>query len=120
MTMVESVTQEQMAEAIDWTSDCLGKSRGVKVSAETALKYVKANYPGGWEAFVAEGVSGAVQLKSEDFNPETLRVHDVVRHADGDHDTAIVVRFQAHPLVTVRWQNTGRESTENLYYLSKV
>jgi hypothetical protein len=52
--MNENITAEQITEAIDWASDCLGLSRGVKVSAERALAYVKSNYPGGWEAFVAE------------------------------------------------------------------
>lgn len=51
---------------------------------------------------------------------EDLKVKDVVRHADGDDRTAVIVRFQAYPLVTVRWESTGRESSENMYYLTKV
>jgi hypothetical protein len=47
-------TEEQIVEAIDWTSDCLGMGRGVKVGAERAAAYVRANYPGGWDAFVTE------------------------------------------------------------------
>ncbi|MEU6355682.1 hypothetical protein ABZ896_41255, partial [Streptomyces sp. NPDC047072] len=34
--------------------------------------------------------------------------------------TAIVKRFYAYPLVTVEWEETGRESTENMAYLLPV
>ena len=53
-TILANATEEQIAEARDWASDCLGKSAGVKVSAERAIKYVEANYPGGWTNFLAE------------------------------------------------------------------
>ncbi|MEU6260176.1 hypothetical protein ACFUEN_29775 [Streptomyces griseorubiginosus] len=51
--------------------------------------------------------------------------HDIkigrrVRHVDGDGRTAIVRRFYAYPLVTVEWEETRRESTENTAYLLPV
>lgn len=49
-----------------------------------------------------------------------LNVGDTVRHADGDGRTAIIVRFQAYPLATVRWESTGRTSSVNFHYLIKV
>lgn len=48
------VTPEQIMDARDWASDCLGLSAGVKVSADRGVAYVQRNYPGGWDAFVAE------------------------------------------------------------------
>lgn len=49
-----NIPAEQMAEARDWASDCLGLSAGVKVSPARAVAYVERQYPGGWQAFVAE------------------------------------------------------------------
>lgn len=49
-----NITEEQTAEAIDWASDCLGLPDRADISAERAVKYVRANYPGGWDAFVTE------------------------------------------------------------------
>lgn len=54
------------------------------------------------------------------FDPETLRVGDRVRHADRGDATAVIKQFWGYPLATVRWESTGRESTENFYYLIKV
>jgi hypothetical protein len=54
------------------------------------------------------------------MSEELLRVGDRVRHADGDGRTGIIVRFQAYPLVTVRWESTGTESSENVAYLMPV
>jgi hypothetical protein len=53
------------------------------------------------------------------MNEETLRVGDVVRHADAG-DTAIIQSFPYYPYAVVRWESTGRESSENLHYLIKV
>ncbi len=61
-----------------------------------------------------------IMSENEDFNPETLRVGDVVRHVDCGDATAIIERFWAYPDVVVRWTPTGRESTQNMYYLTKV
>lgn len=61
-----------------------------------------------------------IMTENEDFDPTTLRVGDVVRHADGAGDTAIIQGFSYAPFATVRWESTGRESTENFYYLIKV
>lgn len=51
------------------------------------------------------------------FDPETLRTGDRVRHVDGAGAVGAIVRFQGYPLVTVRWESTGRTSSVNLYYL---
>ncbi len=61
-----------------------------------------------------------IMNENEDFNPETLRVGDVVRLGDGAGDTAIIQGFPYAPFATVRWESTGRESTENFSYLIKV
>lgn len=45
----------------------------------------------------------------------------IVRHVDGPADsTAEVVRYYAGWDVVVRWESTGRESTENIGYLEAV
>ncbi|MFF7987763.1 hypothetical protein ACFZDK_53545 [Streptomyces sp. NPDC007901] len=54
---------------------------------------------------------------SEEFD---IKIGRRVRHVDGDGRTAIVRRFYAYPLVTVEWEGTGRESTENMAYLVPV
>ncbi|MEV7814243.1 hypothetical protein AB0P05_26485 [Streptomyces flaveolus] len=61
--MNENITEEQMSEAIDWTSDCLGLIG--RVAAGRAVAYVKANYPGGWDAFVAECCTFVVPADAE-------------------------------------------------------
>lgn len=52
-------------------------------------------------------------------NPE-IKIGDRVRHADTGDAVAILKRYWAYPLVTVEWESTGRESTENVYLLIKV
>lgn len=52
--MKPNITREQMAEAIDWTSDCLERSGDGKIGAGFAFRYVQRFYPGGWNAFVEE------------------------------------------------------------------
>lgn len=49
-----AITPEQVMDARDWASDCLGLAGGVKVSADRAMAYVQREYPGGWDAFAAE------------------------------------------------------------------
>ncbi|MFC8429282.1 hypothetical protein [Streptomyces sp. NPDC057253] len=49
-----------------------------------------------------------------------IKVGRRVRHVDGDGRAGIVKRFYAYPLVTVEWESTGRESTENMAYLLPV
>lgn len=49
---------------------------------------------------------------------QDLTVGTRVQHVDGNGAIAVVVRFQAYPLVTVRWESTGRESSENQYLLT--
>jgi hypothetical protein len=53
---------------------------------------------------------------SEDFDPETLRVGDRVRHTSGG-EPGVIEDMWAYPMVVVRWESTGRTSTENMYYL---
>ena len=49
---------------------------------------------------------------------ENLKTGDRVRHADGSEShVGVIEAFHAYPLVTVRWESTGRTSTENLYLL---
>ncbi len=44
-----------------------------------------------------------------------------VRHVDTPAGASAIVRaFYAYPLVTVEWEATGRESTENRAYLTPV
>jgi hypothetical protein len=64
-------TEEQIAEAIDWASDCLGLPDRADISAENAVKYVRANYPGGWDAFVSECCT-FVQLESTPAKRQTV------------------------------------------------
>lgn len=51
---------------------------------------------------------------------QNLTVGDLVRHADSAGDSGVIQSFPYHPYATVRWESTGRESTENFYYLIKV
>ncbi|GAA4890867.1 hypothetical protein ACFPM3_20165 [Streptomyces coeruleoprunus] len=51
--MNSNITAEELSEARDWASDCLGLV-GVKVTAERAVRYVRRHYPGGWNAFAVE------------------------------------------------------------------
>lgn len=60
---------ERVQEAINWASDCIGLTGGDKVSEERARAYVKANYPGGWEAFVAECCTYVTLDKATDVRP---------------------------------------------------
>lgn len=53
MDYVEA-TAEQISEAVDWASDCLGLTCGARVSAGRAMAYVGNHYPGGWDVFVSE------------------------------------------------------------------
>lgn len=55
---------------------------------------------------------------TQDFNPETLQVGDRVHHADTGNATGAITGFPWYPYATVQWESTGRESTENLYYLT--
>lgn len=54
-------TVEEISEAINWVSDCLGLTCGARVSAGRAMAYVGNHYPGGWQGFVAEAMV-SVQL----------------------------------------------------------
>jgi hypothetical protein len=49
----QDITQEQITEARDWASDCLGMVAET-VTFNRALAYINAQYPGGWDAFAAE------------------------------------------------------------------
>ncbi|MFE5369227.1 hypothetical protein [Streptomyces mirabilis] len=51
---------------------------------------------------------------------ELPKIGDRVRHADGTDSVAVVKRFPSYPLATVEWEDTGRESSENVYLLIKV
>lgn len=55
-------TAEEISEAINWASDCLGMRGGQKASAGRAMAYVEAHYPGGWLRFVAECIDTAVYI----------------------------------------------------------
>jgi hypothetical protein len=46
-----------------------------------------------------------------------LSVGDRVCHADVKDVAGTIVRFQAYPMVTVQWDSTGRESSENMHLL---
>jgi hypothetical protein len=59
---VLDISEAEMTEARDWTSDCLGLTGGQKVSPGRAVAYVERHYPGGWEAFTLECVASAVRL----------------------------------------------------------
>lgn len=52
--ILANATEEQIIEARDWASDCIGLTGGEKVGAERAVKYIEMNYPGGWAGFLAE------------------------------------------------------------------
>ena len=54
---------------------------------------------------------------NEEFD---IKIGRRVRHVDVAGSTAIVRRFYSYPLVTVEWESTGRESTENMAYLIPV
>lgn len=58
---VLDITPEEMIEARDWASDCLGLSGGEKVSPGRAVAYVERHYPGGFMAFRVEAMA-SVQL----------------------------------------------------------
>lgn len=100
--MNTNITAEQTTEAIDWASDCLGLSRGVKVSADRALAYVEANYPGGWEAFVAEcfeasyptGRADGMSFISNRWTFTGAEGYRVKRDSDDAH-LCMVVRYNA-------------------------
>lgn len=62
----------------------------------------------------------AREILATEPDPENLSVGDRVRHADGDGSVGTIVRFQAYPLATVRWESTGRESSVNIHYLIRV
>lgn len=50
-----------------------------------------------------------------------VRIGRRVRHVDSPSRARAIVRsFYAYPLVTVEWEATGRESTENRAYLTPV
>ncbi|MFD8716907.1 hypothetical protein ACFV2H_02445 [Streptomyces sp. NPDC059629] len=54
---------------------------------------------------------------NEEFD---IKIGRRVRHVDGGGRTAIVKSFYTYPLVTVEWDDTGRESTGNIAYLLPV
>jgi hypothetical protein len=51
---------------------------------------------------------------------ETLNIGDRVTHADCGDAVAVLVRYYAGWDVVVRWESTGRESTVNIGYLTRV
>lgn len=64
-----------------------------------------------------EKIHNSAGIPETIFDPETLRVGDRVRHADCGDAVAVIKGFCGYPLVVIQWEATGRESTENLYYL---
>jgi len=64
--MNQNVTEAQIAEARDWAADCMGMGAGVTPSAERAVAFVKAEYEGGWDAFVAECCESETPVPEQD------------------------------------------------------
>lgn len=55
------------------------------------------------------------------MDTEYSKIGDTVRHVDGPADaTGTLVRYYAGWDVVVRWDSTGRESTENIGLLETV
>ncbi|WP_143659434.1 hypothetical protein [Streptomyces sp. MP131-18] len=75
--ILASASGEQITEARDWASDCLGMV-GDTASAERAVRYVEKHYPGGWTAFVAECCNFVIGERTNEIVHSAGRSHSRV------------------------------------------
>jgi hypothetical protein len=65
--ILNNATPYQLCEARAWVLDCIESTSviadDVTVSDARAVRYVMRNYPGGWEAFIAEHCPITVNLR---------------------------------------------------------
>jgi hypothetical protein len=63
--MNQNHTDAQITAARNWAADCMGMGAGRLPSAERAVAFVKAEYEGGWDAFLADSGEGEAPAETQ-------------------------------------------------------